>query len=474
MNQLDPSALSQIASFLTVDDIDAFKFINRKNVAVLGSGIKSQSLVNRDFSYLFDDHHENSDLEREWSIFEDRNIPSILIQLNFLEDDFPISHVLRFFRHLVGEKNFKQWSSTEADIIINWGSEGRSSMDLIFKELDALSSINLKGMEAENQEQTAQDEGIITEEEIKRVTENNPVIIHGGNDGKLICSGSAFLLHPWFNRPQESQTLYFATARHNLCKQILNNYVIKLSTMYVTEHVQTDVYHQDIGLNNYDKILATPLIKKDVESLMCTSDPDITFFKIHLDGFSNHRMAFEFFSKARYFIPKSVTQLSTINDESYNVGIACVLGKWRDVDFERLENTSPSIEWTESLRQYLNSTNRPGGVVWSFGQSKGFKTIGNIDYICYNCASAPGCSGGACILMNPISNPYPSKEQCISFIGVHRGFSPQHDCNIATPFSIAKDQYKTLIYANIKNDLPRKGRRQIEEFLGEKGSCTVL
>ncbi|EFC36439.1 predicted protein [Naegleria gruberi] len=157
MNQLDPSALSQIASFLTVDDIDAFKFINRKNVAVFGSGIKSQSLVNRDFSYLFDEHHENSDLEREWSIFEDRNIPSILIQLNFLEDDFPIPHVLRFFRHLVGEKNFKQWSSTEADIIINWGSEGRSSMDLIFKEIDALSSINLKGMEAENQEQTVRE-----------------------------------------------------------------------------------------------------------------------------------------------------------------------------------------------------------------------------------------------------------------------------------------------------------------------------
>ena len=181
----------------------------------------------------------------------------------------------------------------------------------------------------------AQDEGIITEEEIKRVTENNPVIIHGGNDGKLICSGSAFLLHPWFNRPQESQTLYFATARHNLCKQILNNHVIKLSTMYVTEHVQTDVFHQDIGLNDYDKILATPLLKKDVESLMCTSDPDITFFKIHLDGFFNHRMAFEFFSKARYFIPKSITQLSTIKDESFNVGIACVFGKWRDVDFER-------------------------------------------------------------------------------------------------------------------------------------------
>ncbi|KAL9644844.1 hypothetical protein ABK040_005326 [Willaertia magna] len=297
----------------------------------------------------------------------------------------------------------------------------------------------------------------------------SPAVIEA-HDGSVLCSGTCFLLSPYKTKNKTknkaNQTLYFATARHNIAP------FLKLGsgydpTFFVLERIE--ITHPCC---NHTLIL-TPVDEEETVTVK-EVQKDISFLKLELNNaHPNITLKFEF--NKGFFIPREMSTCSPFLTprEYYNIALHSFPSILREVDLKSFsESIGRKITAEEEirLRKYMGIGSSL--MVRSFGTFVDVHTFPNtnVKYIRYKAASVPGCSGGPVICFpcneDPFHLPYDffySEPNVIPFDGVHRGCTD--GLNVATSVEGVKTKYEKQVYAHIKDFLPTKVKKQIENFL---------
>src|SRR3989338_10943847 len=146
MKQLDPDTLGVIASFLNDRDGDALKYTSRNVFYLLSGGVRSHTILDGDYSYLFEPNkkskkNEQSDgLARDWALLETSCFPTALVQINALAE-LPFDSLIAWLRSVAGYKNVHQLCETEVDVILEWSHDTNSTN--MYSLINDISSVNI-------------------------------------------------------------------------------------------------------------------------------------------------------------------------------------------------------------------------------------------------------------------------------------------------------------------------------------------